>query len=47
MINECTMMSGILGSVMPIALMLLLVMSIAALGKYLFTSTKPTTGANS
>ena len=47
MMTECTMMSGILGSVMPIALMLLLAMSFAALGKYLFTSTKPTMGASS
>ncbi|WP_165789456.1 hypothetical protein [Billgrantia endophytica] len=46
MMTECTMMSGVLGTVLPIALLLLLALGIAALGKYLFTS-NPSTGASS
>mgnify|MGYP001187423559 CR=1 FL=1 len=49
MMTDCAMTAGILGTVMPLALLLLLSLGIAALGKYLFTSSKstPTTGASS
>jgi hypothetical protein len=44
---DCPMTGTVLGTVMPIALLLLTTLGIAALLKYLFISAKPTTGASS